>query len=395
MQKSKNATIVIMMIILLFGLLGSIKLVRDINVIYIYIIQPIFWIGLSILLHYVLGNNIENRRLKKPIMEYTIIATLVFIIVYMLSGLFVTFGKNPYNATPIGLMHNLWIFGTILIAKEYVRYKLINNVYEKDKNKIAIIITVIYVVIDIEMARFIGTNITVFSIVKYVIQTVIPNIAKNILFSYIAINGNYIASMIYQLITNLYFWISPILPNAPWVMTAIIDVTIPVILLLYIRFVKNKLNILRNRQNIINSDPRNLIPLVIAIILAIWFAIGIFPIKPVAIASGSMEDELHIGDVAIIQKCNANDVNVGDIIEYQMDGYTIVHRVIEKTQRKGHFYFTTKGDNNNSEDVEEVQEEQLIGKVIFKIRYLGYPAIWLHIVEENEQMIEVETGDET
>ena len=353
MQKSKNATIVIMMIILLFGLLGSIKLVRDINVIYLYIIQPIFWIGLSILLHYVLGNNIENRRLKKPIMEYTIIATLVFIIVYMLSGLFVTFGKNPYNATPIGLMHNLWIFGTILIAKEYVRYKLINNVYEKDKNKIAIIITVIYVVIDIEMARFIGTNITVFSIVKYVIQTVIPNIAKNILFSYIAINGNYIASMIYQLITNLYFWISPILPNAPWVMTAIIDVTIPVILLLYIRFVKNKLNILRNRQNIINSDPRNLIPLVIAIILAIWFAIGIFPIKPVAIASGSMEDELHIGDVAIIQKCNANDVNVGDIIE------------------------------------------QLIGKVIFKIRYLGYPAIWLHIVEENEQMIEVETGDET
>lgn len=384
MQKSKNATIVIMIIILLFGLLGSMNLVRNINVIYLYIINPFFWIGLSILLHYALGNNIENRRLKKPIMEYTIIATLVFIIVYMLSGLFVTFGKNPYNATPIGLMHNLWIFGTILIAKEYVRYKLINNVYEKDKNKIAIIITVIYVVIDIEMARFIGTNITVFSIVKYVIQTVIPNVAKNILFSYIAINGNYIASMIYQFITNLYFWISPILPNAPWVMTAIIDITIPIILLLYIRFVKNKLNILRNRQNMINSDPRNLIPFVIAIILAIWFAIGIFPIKPVAIASGSMEDELHIGDVAIIQKCNANDVNVGDIIEYQMDGYTVVHRVVEKTQRKGEFYFTTKGDNNDSEDAEKVREEQLIGKVIFKVRYLGYPAIWLHIVEENE-----------
>ena len=133
MQKSKNATIVIMIIILLFGLLGSIKLVRDINVIYLYIINPIFWIGLSILLHYTLGKNIENRRLKKQVMEYTIIATLVFIIVYMLSGLFVTFGKNPYNTTPIGLLHNLWITGVILVAKEFVRYKLINNVYEKDK----------------------------------------------------------------------------------------------------------------------------------------------------------------------------------------------------------------------------------------------------------------------
>lgn len=393
MQKSKNATIVMMVIILLFGLLGSIKLVRDINVIYLYIINPIFWIGLSILLHYVLGKNIENRKLKKPIMEYTIIATLVFILVYMLSGLFVTFGKNPYDATPIGLLHNLWIFGTILIAKEYVRYKLINNVYEKDKNKIAIMITVIYVIIDIEITRLIGTNVTVFSIVKYVVQTVMPNIAKNLLFSYIAINGNYIASIIYQIVTNLYFWISPILPNAPWVMTAIIDITIPVILLLYIRYIKNKLNILKNRDNIINSDPKNIIPLVVAIILAIWFAIGIFPIKPVAIASGSMEEELHIGDVAIIQKCNANDVNVGDIIEYQMDGYTVIHRIIEKKQRKGEFYFVTKGDNNNSPDNEEVREDQLIGKVIFKIRYLGYPAIWLNIVEENEQMLEVETGN--
>ena len=131
----------------------------------------------------------------------------------------------------------------------------------------------------------------------------------------------------------------------------------------------------------------------VAIILAIWFAIGIFPIKPVAIASGSMEEELHIGDVAIIQKCNANDVNVGDIIEYQMDGYTVIHRIIEKKQRKGEFYFVTKGDNNNSPDSEEVREDQLIGKVIFKIRYLGYPAIWLHIVEENEQMVQVETGN--
>ena len=106
-----------------------------------------------------------------------------------------------------------------------------------------------------------------------------------------------------------------------------------------------------------------------------------------------MEEELHIGDVAIIQKCNANDVNVGDIIEYQMDGYTVIHRIIEKKQRKGEFYFVTKGDNNNSPDSEEVREDQLIGKVIFKIRYLGYPAIWLHIVEENEQMLEVETGN--
>ena len=391
MQKSKNATIIIIMLILLYGLLGSIKFIRSINTIYLYIINPIFWIGLSILLHNLLCKNKENRKLKRTIMTYTLIAILVYIIVYMLSGLFVTFGKNPYSTTPIGLLHNLWITGTVLIAKKIIRYKLINNVYEKDKNVIAVLITVIYIVIDIEMAKFINTDITAFSVVKYSVQTVFPNIAKNMLFSYIAISGNYTSSILYQLVTNLYYWISPILPNSPWVMSAIIDITIPVILFLYIRYTKNKLEIFRNKEKIINSNPRNIIPLVVMIILAIWFAIGIFPIKPVAIASGSMEDELHIGDIAIIQKCNANDINVGDIIEYQMDGYTVIHRVIQKNQKKGEFYFTTKGDNNNTPDDKKVSEEQLIGKLIFKIRYLGYPAIWLHIVEENEQTIEVET----
>ena len=392
MQKSKNATIALIIAILLFGLLGNIKLVKEINILYLYIINPLFWISLSIALYFLLEKNHENKKLRKPIIEYTIIAILVFIIVYMISGLFVTFGKNPYNTSIKGLIHNLWISGTILIAKEYIRYKLINNVYEKEKTKIAILISVIYVIIDIEITRFMNINITLFLVIKYGIQMILPNIAKNIVFSYIAINGNYIASMMYQIITNLYFWISPIIPNAPWIMTAIIDITIPIILFLYIRFVKNKLNIFKSKEKIVNTNPRNVIPLVFAIILAIWFAIGIFPIKPVAIASGSMEKELYIGDIAIIQKCNANDVNVGDIIEYQMEGYTVIHRIIEKKQRNGEYYFITKGDNNGYPDRVEVREEQLIGKVIFKVRFLGYPAIWLHIVQENEQMVEVETG---
>ena len=101
-----------------------------------------------------------------------------------------------------------------------------------------------------------------------------------------------------------------------------------------------------------------------------------------------MEKQLFVGDVAIIKKCNAEDIEIGDIIEYQMEGYTVIHRVIEKKQSKGQFYFTTKGDNNNTADAKEVTEGQVIGKVIFKIRYLGYPAIWLHMIQ-TELQIEV------
>ena len=176
-------------------------------------------------------------------------------------------------------------------------------------------------------------------------------------------------------------------------MTSVIDTVIPAILFLYIRYEKNKLSPQKDRQTLVNTNPGSIIPLIVAIILVIWFALGIFPIKPVAIATGSMEKELYTGDVAIIKKCKANDVNVGDIIEYQMEGYTVIHRIVQKNQRSGKFYFTTKGDNNNAPDIDEVREDQLIGKVVFKIKYIGYPAIWLHLLQTEEQMVKVEKGN--
>ena len=66
--------------------------------------------------------------------------------------------------------------------------------------------------------------------------------------------------------------------------------------------------------------------------------------------------------------------------------------MVEKRQRSGNFYLVTKGDNNNAPDVAEVREDQLIGKVIFKIKYIGYPAIWLHLLQVEEKTINVETG---
>lgn len=388
MQKSKNATIAIILLILGYGLFATFKLSRAYNIAYLYIINPIFWIALVIGLRLVLGKSTENKKLRKPIIQYTITASLVYIITYMVSGLFVTFGKNPFATNLKGFITNLWILGASIVAREYIRYKLINNVYDKDKAKIAVLISIVYVLIDIEFNRFIGTKIAPITITKYACQSVLPSITKNILFSYAAIYCSYLPAVIYELTTNLYLWLSPILPNSPWVMTAIIDTVIPIILFLYIRYTKNRLDIFRTRENIINSDPRQIIPLVVLIILAIWFAIGIFPIKPVAIASASMEKELCVGDVAVIKKCNANDVQEGDIIEYQMEGFTVIHRIIKKSQRKGEFYFITQGDNNSSPDSDEVREEQLIGKVLFRVRYLGYPAIWLHLIEVQEAEVE-------
>lgn len=391
MQKSKIATIGIILLIFIYMIFSYSNWVKQNNFVYLYIINPIFWVTLATFLRLTIGKTYEKKKNKKEMIEYCCIGVLVYIITYMISGLFITFGKNPYSTTIFGIITNLWILAVAIVAREYIRYKLIQNVYEKDKTVIAVMISIVYIIIDFNISRFFYGTITVAYIVKQIGQTLIPLIAKNILYSYIELNSGYMPSVVYEIGTKLYLWLSPILPNAPWIMVAIIDGIIPIILFVYIRYTNNKKDIFRSKEKINATDPRSIIPLVIGIILAIWFAIGIFPIKPVAVATGSMEKELSIGDVAIIEKCNSNDVIVGDIIEYQMEGYTVIHRIVEKKQRNGQFYFITKGDNNKSPDALEVREEQLIGKVIFKIKYIGYPAIWLHTIQTENINLKVET----
>ncbi len=391
MQKSKNITIAIIILILIYGLLANLKLVFNINAIYLYIINPLFWITLAVFLKIAIGKSYQKSRIKKEVIQYILIAVIIYILTYMISGLFITFGNNPYFTTVKGFLINLWMFGTVIISKEYIRYRLINNVYENDKKEIAILVSLIYIIIEIGLNKYVNTKITLLFALKDICQNLIPLIAKNVLYSYISMKSDWKPASIYELFTKLYLWLSPILPNAPWIMVAIIETTIPTILFFYIRYANSKNSEIKSRQEIENVNPKNSIPLVVLVILVIWFTIGVFPIKPIAIASGSMEKELYVGDVVIVKKCNANDIVNGDIIQYQMKGYTVIHRVIEKKQKNGEYYFTTKGDNNPSKDKESVKEEQVLGKVIFKVKYLGYPAIWLNIIQSNEQ-VEVDTG---
>lgn len=394
MQKNKIATITIIILILAFGILGTSKLIIDINIPYLYILNPLFWLTLALFLKIALPKVYEKRKLKKEIISYIIIASFSYIIIYIISGLFVTFGNNPYATTLKGYITNLWISMSIIIAREYIRYKLVNNVYDKDKTFIAVLITICYVIIDFGIYRFINADhISLLTIIKLIAQVLIPSIAKNILFSYIATISNYVPAILYEFTINTYTWLSPILPNSPWIITVIIESIIPIIVFLYIRYLRLRNDLFKSREKLINSDPRSIITLVVVVVLATWFALGIFPIVPISVASASMVPEFNIGDVAIIKKCNVNDVTVGDIIQYKMEGYTVVHRVVEKKQSNGEVTFITKGDNNSSPDSKPVTEDQLIGKAIFKIKYIGYPAIWLHIVQEQEELnVEVETG---
>lgn len=383
MKQTKIETILIFGILILYYALSQIFFIK-MGSIYSIIINPLFWILLCVSLKLYIKKTYATAKLKKEIIDYTLITVLGYIIVYLISGLFVSFGKNPNSATLKGLIINFWVTGTVILTREYVRYLIINNTYEKQKKKVGIALIIIMTLLEVKTLNI--TDMNVYYAFKQIASAFLPVLSKNILFTYLAYCKNYVAAVCYDLLIYLVLWLSPILPNMTWFMIAIIDIATPIILLLYIRYIKRKKDYFKSKEGASDSEPKSVIILVIIVILAIWFALGIFPVKPIAIATGSMSPQINIGDVAIIKKCGPNDVEVGDIIEYKMPDFTVVHRIVEIKQENGRYYFATKGDSNDSRDKNLVTEDQLIGKCLFKIRYLGYPAIWITGVKTQNEL---------
>lgn len=85
------------------------------------------------------------------------------------------------------------------------------------------------------------------------------------------------------------------------------------------------------------------------------------------VLSGSMEKEINIGDIVLVKKIEPRNLKEGDIISFEQKGETITHRIVEIQDKE----IYTKGDNNNSLDIEPVNFNSVKGKVEYKIPKLG------------------------
>lgn len=83
------------------------------------------------------------------------------------------------------------------------------------------------------------------------------------------------------------------------------------------------------------------------------------------------------GDIIVLKGTEPKDIKIGHVIVYKNQQYTnpIIHRVVKKYTKNNNYYFQTKGDHNSQPD-SEINENQIIGKAIFRVPYLGWIKIW-------------------
>jgi signal peptidase len=97
----------------------------------------------------------------------------------------------------------------------------------------------------------------------------------------------------------------------------------------------------------------------------------------VAIASGSMSPALETGDLVIIQGVSPTNIQVEDILVFDSpQGSRTIHRVTQiQTLPNGTTQFKTKGDANPREDLYWIPEQNVHGRVIYRILYIGWLAL--------------------
>jgi signal peptidase len=88
------------------------------------------------------------------------------------------------------------------------------------------------------------------------------------------------------------------------------------------------------------------------------------------VESGSMSPTYPVG--SIVFTLPMSTYKKGDPVSFTLAGQTVTHRIYAVNEVNGKVRFTTKGDANKAADENSIEKENIIGKVVLSIPYLGY-----------------------
>ena len=103
---------------------------------------------------------------------------------------------------------------------------------------------------------------------------------------------------------------------------------------------------------------------------------SVFGWKPFIVLSSSMEDTIMPGDLILTKEIDALELKEGDVISFRTNKYTVVtHRIINIADEEGERKYYTKGDNNDTDDINPVCNNQIEGIYRYRIPELGKIAL--------------------
>ena len=203
------------------------------------------------------------------------------------------------------------------------------------------------------------------------------SIACNLLYNYICIRYGYKPIIIYKLLTVLYIYFIPMLPNVDIFLSSFIGIIFPYFIYLVLELInssksKSMATYRKNKSGIITTSLLATVMILIIMLVSCRFKYGIM-----VIGSGSMTGAINKGDAAVYQKYDGQRIDKEDIIIFNRDDKRVVHRVVAISNINNQVRYYTKGDANTEYDEGYVIKSDIVGIVKFKVVHVGRITIWL------------------
>jgi len=318
---------------------------------------------------------------SKYLVGYGLSGGIIFIALKFVPAVFMKkLGASPYDTSIPGIFVNALTIIPAITAKEMIRYYSFASAYKtlKYKRTAVFLITIIMCLVEINFGNLLSIK-EFKELFIYSTQILLPIAAKNILMSVFVFYGGVLSSVVYIGIIQIFEKCFPVLPELSWLLDGAIGIAFPIV---YAMFISDHVfATVRKRSEDKKSDVMYLISLLAATAFA-WFCVGVFPVYPSVILTGSMEPLIMPGDVVLVHKISNEDeiyeLSKGDIINFKRGNIIITHRIKEVLKDEaGNLSFETKGDNNNAIDEEKVQPNDIKGIVIKVVPKIGLPTLIL------------------
>lgn len=126
----------------------------------------------------------------------------------------------------------------------------------------------------------------------------------------------------------------------------------------------------------------SIIVALVVIIAVLLVGVRVIGFEPYSVLTGSMEPELPVGSLVYVKECEPEDVKPGDTITFVLneDLDVATHKVDSVDAENKVIY--TYGIANKDANGEYIMDggthfNNVIGKPVFSIPYLGYVSAWI------------------
>ena len=315
---------------------------------------------------------------KREVLLLTVVIAVLYVILVMIAGLFITSYKSPYFVTTETLLAVIIPTAVIIIASEIIRY-----VFLCQKNGfITVVSWIICVLADVMLFSGIFKIDSFNHFMNLVGMSLFPAICANVYYHYSSKNFGILPNVFFRLITTLYIYFVPQYTEIPDALHACIKILLPLFMLVLTKalFDKKKKTALAKGRNfsIVGTVATVAIIISTAMLISCQFRFG-----AIVIATDSMTGEINKGDMIIYEQYKNQTIKEGQVIVFLEKGARIIHRVVDIENIDGETRYYTKGDANDENDDGFRTDADIVGLTDFKIAYAGYPTLWLRQLLES------------